>query len=259
MRNTIGRGTERIVNPYLTVLVASTEYLPTLFDEIRLRQGFLNRFIYVVGRRERRLTLRHALENEEEREATKLYTWLATLYNRREPVFMNFDTDAKAVYDEYEEEIENKIENEDLGIYEGYYGNLPNFLVKLSSLFRVSRMTEMDLQTFNSPILTIEEKDILRAKSYIYKVWNWFEETVKMMRTTGIAKPVLTEENKLEMVYNIIKKHGGKIDRSTLYRESKLLASELEEVLETLISQNRVVKQLIRTSGRPRIEYVIAD
>ena len=60
------------------------------------------------------------------------------------------------------------------------------------------------------------------------------------------------------MVYEIIKKSGGVISRSDLYRQAKLLSSELEEVLATLISQGRVVREVIKTAGRPRILYRIS-
>ena len=258
VRSTIGRGREAIVNPYLTVLVASTEYLPTLFDEVRLRQGFLNRFIYVLGRRKRRLNLRSSLAPDEEEKARELYKWIMAIYNREEIVFMNFDATAKKIYDEFEERIENDIEKKDLGIQEGYYGNLPNFVIKLSCIFRLSRMTADEIVAYDRPILTVNAQDVRRAIAYVWRAWDWFNEVVKMMKTTGLSRPVLTEENKIEMVYEIIKKSGGVISRSDLYRQAKLLSSELEEVLATLISQGRVVREVIKTAGRPRILYRIS-
>jgi len=255
IRSTIGRGREAIINPYLTILVASTEYLPTLFDEVRLRQGFLNRFIYVIGKRKRRLPLRSSLTPEEEEWARELYKWILTVYNRSDIVFMNFDASAKKIYDEFEERIERDIETRDMGIYEGYYGNLPNFLVKLSCIFRLSRMTADEVAAYDRPILSVGVCDIKRAVAYVWRVWDWFNEVVKMMKTTGISKPVLTEENKIEMVYEIIKRNGGVITRSELYREAKLLASELEEILTTLISQGRILRETVRTAGRPKILY----
>lgn len=258
VRSTIGRGREAIVNPYLTVLVASTEYLPTLFDEVRLRQGFLNRFIYVLGRRKRRLNLRSSLAPDEEEKARELYKWIMAIYNREDIVFMNFDATAKKIYDEFEERIENDIEKKDLGIQEGYYGNLPNFVIKLSCIFRLSRMTADEIVAYDRPILTVNAQDVRRAIAYVWRAWDWFNEVVKMMKTTGLSRPVLTEENKIEMVYEIIKKSGGVISRSDLYRQAKLLSSELEEVLATLISQGRVVREVIKTAGRPRILYRIS-
>ena len=258
VRATVSRGKETIVNPYLTVLVASTEYLPTLFDETRLRQGFLNRFIYVVGQRKRRLALRSSLTPEEERIAKLVYVWLDTVYRREIPVFMNFNAEAKSKYDEFEAKIEENIEKKELGIYEGYYGNLPNFLIKLSCIFRISRMTVDEISEYSRPVLEVEEEDFERAEKYVWQTWKWFEEVVKMMRTTALSKPVLTEENKLEMVYSIISRYG-RITRSELYRKANLLASELEEILTTLISQGRIQREIIKTTGRPKVIYFVSD
>jgi len=67
-RGTIGRGKETIWNPYLTCLLASTDYLPTLFDELQIRLGFMNRFIFIKGESKQRKPLRTEPLEEDERE-----------------------------------------------------------------------------------------------------------------------------------------------------------------------------------------------
>jgi len=47
-RVTKGGGLEEIINPYLTVMMCSTPYIYKLFSESMFRQGFLNRFLYIV-------------------------------------------------------------------------------------------------------------------------------------------------------------------------------------------------------------------
>ena len=258
-RTTIGRGNEQVINPYLTCFLASTEYLPTLFDESRIRQGFLNRFIYVVGQREKRLPLRTALTIEEEKKARMLTAWLKTLNDRDFVTALSFDKDARDLYEDFEARVENDIITRDLDLREGYYGNLPNLVIRLSGVFRISRMDEYTLATYARPILVVEREDIERAIKYTMRAWDWFNQVITMMQTSAISRPVMTEENKLEMIFKIIKRHGGEVDRTTLYRESKLLSQELEEVINTLINQGRIIREILQTRGRPRIIYKIVD
>ena len=57
-RGTIQRGKENIENPYFACFLASTDVLPTLFNELQIQLGFMNRFIYIIGERKRRKPLR---------------------------------------------------------------------------------------------------------------------------------------------------------------------------------------------------------
>lgn len=259
VRTTIARGEENLINPYLTVILASTEYLPSLFDESRLRQGFLNRFIFIPVGKTKRLELRTTLTKEEGEEAQALLRWLKAV-NKREsepPVLIGMSANAREIYNDYEAKVEDAITRESLGVKEGYYGNLPNFLSRVASLCRVSRMPVQEITTYKRGILVIEEEDMRKALGYVEKVWGWFQDVIRLMKTTAVSRAVMTEENKIEMVYTIILAHGGETDRSTIYRDAKLLSDDLERVLSTLISQGRVVMDVVRTKTKPRFIYKV--
>jgi len=258
-RTTITRGEEPIINPYLTVLLASTEYLPSLFDESRIRQGFLNRFIYIPSRKRKRLQLRTSLTREEEKEAKSLLDWLRAVYGRgtQPPLMLGMSTGARRQYDEYEARVEDDIVRENLGMKEGYYGNLPNLLARLASLHRISRMDEGEIKSYSRPLLIIERGDMEWGINYCDKTWGWFQDVVKLMTTTAVSRSVMTEERKIEMVYNIILAEGGEADRSTVYRSANLLSDDLESVLSTLISQGRITQEIVRTATKPRIVYKV--
>ncbi len=63
------RGREEVINPYLTILGASTEVLPKMFTEFMLRQGFLNRFMNVFF--DKNVTPRQYVDRMEERKTGK--------------------------------------------------------------------------------------------------------------------------------------------------------------------------------------------
>jgi hypothetical protein len=211
-RGTIGREREAVINPYLTVFVASTDFLPRLFDELQIRLGFLNRFVYVIGKRQVRKKLRTKELNDAERQIVREITdFLRELSYKKTLTFMEMTEKAKQVYDAFEKQAENKIEKENLDITEGYCGQLPNIIVRLSCLYRISRMLIEEVKGHNGPILTVEEQDVERAIAYSEKAWAWFEEIIRIMESTEKAKltlPIdLAKKAILECLSDGLEKH----------------------------------------------------
>lgn len=189
-RATIQRGKETVWNPYLTCFLASTDYLPTLFDELGIRLGFMNRFIYVVAERKKRKPLRtEPLTEEEEKQVEEIMAFLKALAERTSTTNLEMTDEAKEIYDSFEEKIEEQIENEDLGIKEGYCGQLPNFVVRISCLYRISRMTPEEIRNYSDRVLTVEKQDVERAIVYVQKAWGWFEKVIEIMQSNGKVKP----------------------------------------------------------------------
>jgi hypothetical protein len=185
-RGTIERLKEVILNPYLTCFLASTNYLPTLFHKMHIRLGFLNRFIFVRGSRKERKPLRiRPLTESERADSESLKDFVTALANKRHTTVMVMSEDVKQKYDSFEEEIEERLETEDLGIKEGYWGNLPNFAIRLSCIFRVSRMTAKEIKNHHQSTLSVESQDVERAIEYVWKIWSWFEEVVDIMQSSS--------------------------------------------------------------------------
>lgn len=240
-RTTVGRGEERVDEPFITVLLSSTEHLPGLFDVGRIRQGFLNRFIFIPAKRTRNLELRTNLNDEERTRAEGIISWLRALYTTTQTYVMNMTTEAKDIYNEYEREIDKDIMSGELGVKEGYRGNLPNFLVRIACIYRVARMSERDLLEYNRPVIVVEKRDVDKAIEYVEEAWTRFEQVISMMRTSASSRMLLTEENKLEMVFRIINdSEDKKATRTQVYRQANLIGPDLDNVIGTLIRQGRV-------------------
>ncbi len=272
-RDTISRQVEQIESPYLTCLLASTYILPTMFDENRIQQGFLNRFIYVLGDRTVWRPTRSMLTQRELDEADELMTWMRALSEMSvsAPILMTYNADARARFDEFEQRIEEKIMDGVHPLLEGYLGNIPNFVIKLSSLFRLSRLDVSYFQTDPTairPFLEIEQQDLVRAIDYADKVWQWFNRVVELMRRPRESRVPKREENLLLFVETTIKEHGTKnvvtgtmeIDRTDLSRYTLLSKRDLDNAVSLLSEQGRIRIDIRgQGRGRRRTVYVLTS
>jgi len=255
-RSTVTRGNEDVINPYLTILVASTDTLPSLFNERMIGQGFLNRFIYIHGQRtEYRPAGSHILENVRNK-AQRLLAWLHTLRNTQSVFSIVYTNKAQEMFEEFEMTVEEQIMSKNLGIEEGYLGNLPNMLSRFAALRRLSRMTEEEIETFNMYFLTIEEQDMRWAINYARKCWDHFNEVLLMMKTYALSERSSTDEREIERVYTIISDNTP-VSRSELYRKATLKARRLEEVIQTLVAQDRIRVYAEESSTKPAVMYAV--
>lgn len=243
-RETISRGGEVIAHPFLTCLLASTDYLPTLFNELGIRLGFMNRFIYVLGEREERKPLRtEPLTTEEKTRATEINAFLKALVERKTLTVLVMSSKAKERYDSYERTIEDQIANEDLDIKEGYCGQLPNLVVRLSCLFRISRMTPDEIKSFDSPLLIVELCDVERAIAYAQKAWEWFDKVLEIMQAADTSN--LREKERmmlaiLEYLVDGAEKHVNGMQKQVLKRVPGSPAT-FHNARAKLVQQGRIV------------------
>ena len=253
-RSTITRGDENVLNPYLTILVASTDSLPSLFSETMIRQGFLNRFIYAVGTREDYRPIGQHIDASTRSRAQKILTWLRTVRNSQTAITIVMSREATELFEEYELEVERKIQSGELDIEEGYQGNLPNMLSRFAALHRLARMAGEDIDTFNSIFLIIEKRDMEWAINYANECWENFKKVIVMMKTYATSRVSNTDERVIERVFTIIRDHTP-ISRSHLYRRASLTSSKLEEVISTLITQDRINMVVNTSATKPSITY----
>lgn len=196
-RGTITRGMEIVKNPYLTCLLASTDYLPALFDELQLRLGFLNRFIFVIGKRKQRKEIRtEDLSIEEESRNEEIKKFLQAIANKTTVTTLEMSDEAKQIYNNFEKQIDDKIDQEDLGVKEGYYGQLPNLVIRLSCLYRMSQLSAQEVGNPNLATLIVEKQDVERAITYVGKVWEWFKAVIGIMNLVETKKLPKVEQAK---------------------------------------------------------------
>jgi len=247
---TISRGAEVVPNPYFTVLMASTLSLPEDFTNKMLKQGYLNRFIFVVSDRELRKSLRtQPLNKDEIKETVYLTDVLQAIMNRDLPISMDMNSEAKKLYDEFEIEIEDHIEEENLGLMEGYLGNLPNVVIRIACLHRLGRMTPSEIGALKG-LLVVAKEDIEYATRYSEKVWEWFEKVIELKGTRTQAKKVETLEEYEAVVrkafeeilsnpanvkaFGLDRFEEGEIPQTVLRRWTKIPTKELNELLHAI-------------------------
>lgn len=245
-RTTIGRGKEIIWNPYLTCLLASTDYLPTLFDELQIRLGFMNRFIYVVAERKKRKPLRtEPLTEEEKKETHDVEDFLKALTQRTSVTMMEMTSEAKQVYDSFEEEIEKRIETEDLGIKERYCGQLPNLAIRLSCLYRFSRMRPEEIRKYSNPVLTVEKQDVEKAIDYATKTWAWFEKVIEIMQTKPARKMRSRDRVKfavIDFLKDEKERHFDEIQSHIHQMRVRCSQATLYNALGDLVGEDKIVR-----------------
>jgi len=147
------------------------------------------------------------LTEAEKREVREIEGFLKALVERTSTTLLEMSSEAKALYDSFEEEIEKRIETEELGITEGYCGQLPNLVVRLACLYRISRMTPQEIRSYSSSVLTVEKQDVERAIAYTQRTWTWFEKVIEIMRkpqTKESTKGIFTRKGR-EIVVEILK------------------------------------------------------
>lgn len=139
-----------------------------------------------------------------------------------------------------------------------YIHRMPEKVLKVAGLFRVSR-SWTQIPKMRKPLRTlmITKTDMERAIAKGERHLEHYQTLLKEWAQFGrvVKKPVLSEFYKLEMVYGIVADLGGKASRSQIYRKSKLLASDLENVLSTLESQGKLRKEIVATRTKKKIVY----
>jgi len=249
--STISRGAVDIKDPYITCFLASTEYLPSLFTENQIRQGFLNRFIFVHGKRITHKPM-HEYDVADNISAGELLHWLKALYDISS-VMVVVERAAQKFYDNFEIEIENKIQQEEGNLEEGYYGNMPNVMIRVAALHKIARLEIEEIAYYTSNSVVIELEDMIWAKDYVNECMENFREILSMMSSNAISKRSFTEERRIEHVYSIIPETG--ITRTDLYRKSHLLSKDLEEIVSTLVQQDRIEQSVNTATAKAIIMY----
>lgn len=270
-RATIARGTERIRRSYLTILTASTLTLPQLFSEREIMQGFLNRFIFMMDNLDEREDRRADRNTKIEVELThdvlkkKMLKWLKVV--RDAPPYwliLEYDSPAKEFYDKYEKKTNEIIRTGDINeLYRGYVGNMPDFLLKIASLYRISRTPYFRLKSeetgyYDSEVaLTIGLEDLERSKKMVDLIFENFKKVVRLSRKKIVLGVTRTQDSDLITVWEAIEKKGRKktgswATRSDVLISTKMKTKQLESVLGALIETECIERKWGISKGAGR-------
>ena len=134
--------------------------------------------------------------------------------------------------------MDRRIESEDLGLKEGYMGQLPNLTVRLSCLFRISRLSTKEIRELDNQTIIVDKVDVERAIEYAWRAWGWFGQVIEIMESdVKKAKPSLPIEQAESLVLECLsdgcEKHistiadfaktKGKLCTATLYNSISAL------------------------------------
>jgi len=244
-RTTRASGLDLIRNPYLTVFLASTPYLPRLFQTGQVQFGFLNRFIFIKVEKKKRKPLRTtSLNDDESRMKTEIEDFLKALHERKNPVHLEMNPEAKNLYDVYESIVEDKIQHGNLGIKEGYMGQLPNLVVRLSCIYLISRLSIREVQHPELSPLIVEKNDVEKAIAYAGKAWQWFGEVIELMQKEKKTKPVKEDQAKPAIIDFLEdeKAHHWKEIAEYVDKTVGVKQANVYKALNRLVSEGEVVK-----------------
>lgn len=244
-RTTRASGVDLIQNPYLTVFLASTNYLPTLFQEAQVRFGFLNRFVFVKAKRKNRKALRTTPLNPDEiKLKTEIEHYLKALHERKTPVYLEMTPEAKNLYDVYENIVEDKIQKGHLGVREGYMGQLPNLAVRLACLYRISRLSIQEIQDPDLDTLIVEKSDVEKAIDYAGRAWRWFEEVIEIMQTAQTLKLTKVDYAKLAVIDFLEdqKTHHWREIAEYVDKTVGVKQANCYKALDALVAEGKIVK-----------------
>jgi len=255
-RSTLLRGDEEIKKPYLTVFVASTEVLPQLFEERMLRQGFLNRFIYLYGEFKEWKERRRTLKSSEIEEAKQLEEWLKALDNSG-VIILDFDSETWEAFHKFEKEVDDTIRRGELGLKEGYCANLPEFLLQLACIYRLSRMSKEELEK-PPHIVRVTMEDFRKAMAWLREATANFDKIIELMKKGMLG----TKESEIEKeILRYLRIKGGKCKRTQLYRHMRakfdIDAAKLDKVVNGLVATEeiRISTTQGKGKGRPTLVY----
>jgi len=178
---TIKRQKEIIKNPYFTAFLATVNQTVNSFKDKGLRQGLLNRFVYVPGKSKNRRPIQtRLLTKEEEKTSEEILDYLRALKNFSENIAVKMDNEARDLVNNYTKKNEDYIEKHDLDISESYIASLPDIMLKSAALYRLSRLTTEEINHYKRPLLVIEYQDMERGQIFAEKCREWFLEMLKL-------------------------------------------------------------------------------
>jgi hypothetical protein len=124
-------------------------------------------------------------------------------------------------------------------------GNLPDFLIKLASLYRISRIPYNVLQerySAGTDGARIEMQDLLRARKIVDILFENFKKVVRLSRQKRAISVTYAQDSNLITVYEAIERktdpETNYATRSDVLKASKITAKQLDNIIGDLIERN---------------------
>ena len=164
---------------------------------------------------------------------------------------ITFHPQAMNMINKYAQENDKKLQNEvtNLNIYRQSFWE---HFAKLAMLNAISRDNIVNVAGEWVAFVTLD--DARRAKSFLDRATKHSSDI--MSRLGSLDEPIQTARDPLERIYQIISSAETGILRKDLYRKANMRANQLQELLSTLLIQEKI-KKVEGTSrgGRPPVYY----
>jgi len=122
-------------------------------------------------------------------------------------------------------------------------------LAKLAMLNAIARDSVRKVAGEWSGFVSLEDTKI--ARDYLQRCTKYSSDIIANLGR--LDEPIKTSRDNLSRIYQIISSEGNNgILRKDLYRKANLKARELEELLKTLVAQERIVMELADSTGGRR-------
>ncbi len=270
-RRTRSRGRVTVKDPYFTVFACTTPYSieKRLLDESMFVHGFLNRFLIIwdegtrnpipIGEHLKQSITDYRDIVEELIRSGRLYTSTSSV------ITLGVSSEVLKLLSEIEARAEERGKDDE--IINLYLGNMTDFLLKLSGLYRLSRLKPSDL---SGRIVVVEEEDFKRARNFMKHVLRSVEKLRFEMKLQTSVRPRSGDiKSMVDTVSFIVTKHGERtsdgcyvITRERLYRLWNGITHRGREDLDKVLDEMRELGLLLdeselstSTRGRKRRVY----
>jgi hypothetical protein len=267
----MGRGEERKLRsnqfkiPWgIYITCAGTVPTPSsyYFSDEDFTSGFLNRFILSYSlQRDHRIPILHDNPDiqKQRSEIIESYKKLVNDCMQHAPIIVSFESQAIKGLEEYDSEVELQIDRFEKSrmepLWKNYLSESPNQLLKLCVLRRLSR------GKIDSSIIVVNYEDFATTYNDLKNFLNCAKQVIDEVQVSARPKKVETEERRLMRVSEIIRSRKVEgIKWTDLLVETYLLKSDLLEIVETLMDQERIVA--LKTNpirGRKAILFLDKD
>jgi|GEM_PF-7028688 len=268
----MGRGETRKLRG-LTLTIPEGIYVTTLgnmptpphqfFTEEDFYSGFLNRFILAYAlMREKTIPILHSdiTLDIKMNNIINEYKRLIQVYQQNAIIPVSATSEALVLLNQYEQQIENeiiKLERENPNsLWKLYIGEAPYLLLKMSTIRRLCR------DPIAQKILTIEKVDVEKALNDLSIFHQSAKLVVEDIQTSATSAPVITEEKKLNRVYELIREADGNgIAKWEILLKTQISRDALKQIILTLFEQNRIIAVKSHSSyrGRKAIKFYTTD
>jgi len=238
-----------VVDPFVNIWCATT---PASFREktsmLDLLSGWLVRFLYFYPNyRKDWMAFKPASEEDYTLQGevlSRISQTVQVFYHREEPLNIELSPEAWSYFQGWQEARERNLQRQPDDIELALWGRLSFYALKLSMLFTVGRS---DYKEGTSVSLEHVREACRQVDEYFLPTGKIVAEEVALQESRNVQNRIL----------GILKRKGGRIQRSELLRNLHLKVKEVEEALSALEESDEIERKIVTAEGKKPVEWII--